>query len=395
MDKKRIKRSVVTCAVLVGLTVSPQAQAGWLSDRWDDIKESITDVRDSFQKEMDRFKDRIKDEIERVGDDISDGIESGAVKLLGLGDAGKGADYIIGVLLNADKLGLDGHNVFKLLMKAMKEENIITDDIMIAMMKNDNMISLIGKIINGADTNEEKQARATEFFNLAMERMLPIMMDPNFDINVINEIPTEAFVMFSSLGSIESNDDSLEKAWEVMLKNSMSDPQAAGTMFGLLTQISPAYQKAMMDFMFLAIDAEGVQHIAQSVNFNQAMIEGFAAMMESNPQAAQQLLQGLMPMLLTFDERGKMTGMTPYGLRFMTVLGTKMMTCQDPAATALGMAFGQMMPGIIPPSIIEDVACIELKMQITLHYSMLEQLLTEIVIMIRYLTLWIQHHSQH
>ncbi|SFV67619.1 OmpA-like transmembrane domain protein [hydrothermal vent metagenome] len=336
MDKRRIKRSVVTCAVLLGLTITPQAHAGWFSDRWDDIEDRITNVRDNI--------------IDKVEDVVGDALEDSVVYLLNHG-AGKGADYLIGLMLKLD--GLNGNVIFDLMVKVMKDDRIITDDVLLAMMKNDNMIRLIGKLISEADTQE----RATEFFNLSMQRMLPIMMDPNFDINIIYQIPTEAYVMFSSLGSLEDNDDALEKAWEVMLKNSMSDPQAAGTMFGMLGQLTPEYQKSMMDFMFLGIDGSGQEHFAQSVNFNQAMIEGFAIMMEANPQAAQQLLGGLMPMLLTFDELGNMTGMTPYGMRFMTVLGTKMMTCRDASAYTLGMAFGQMMPGVIPPAINEQYAC--------------------------------------
>ncbi|NOR54597.1 MAG: hypothetical protein GQ531_00165 [Sulfurovum sp.] len=337
MDKRRsVKRSVVTCAVLVGLTVSPQAQAGWFSDRWDDIVDSITEVQETI--------------VDTVEDVVGGALEDGVVFLLENG-AGKGADYIFGLLLKLP--GLDGDITFDLMVKIMKNDSIITDDILISMMKNDSMISLIGKLIEEKDT----QARATEFFNLSMQRMMPIMMDPNFDISIISEIPTEAYVMFSSLGSVSNNDDALERAWEGMLELAMSDPQTAGTMFALLGQVSPEYQKAMLDFMFLALDAEGVEHIAESYNFNQAMIEGLATMMASDPEATMALFQGLMPMLMTFDEAGNMTGMAPYGERFMTVLGTKMMTCGNESAIALGMAFGQMMPGMIPPSITNMEAC--------------------------------------
>ncbi len=341
MKKEGIKGSVVAAALVLGLVTAPTpVKAGWLSDTWD-----------SFTDRVENLFDEAQDAVEDVIDDvILQPVEDGIVYLLEHG-AGKGADYLIGLMLQLDSL--DGHVAFGLMVDLMQNKNIITDDILIAMMKNENMVSLIGKLIAEEDT----QARAEEFFTVAMQRMLPIMMDPSFDVNIISEIPTEAFVMFSSLGSIEDNDDALEKAWEGMLKSAMSDPQTAGRMFELLGKVSPAYKKAMLDFMFLAIDANGIQHIAQSVNFNQAMIEGFATMMENDPQAAQQLLQGLMPMLLTFDDQGNMTGMTPYGARFMTVLGTKMITCQDPAATALGMAFGQMMPGVVPPAINEDYAC--------------------------------------
>lgn len=344
MRKEGIKGSVVAAALVLGLVAAPTpANAGWLSDTWDSFTDKVENL-------FDDAKDAVDDVIDGAKDTVEDAVEDGIVYLLEHG-AGKGADYLIGLMLQLD--GLDGHVVYNLMLKLMADDKIITDDILIAMMKNENMISLIGKLIAEKDTQE----RATKFFNLSMQRMLPIMMDPSFDVNIISEIPTEAFVMFSSLGSIEDNDDALEKAWEGMLKSAMSDPQTAGTMFNLLGQVSPAYKKAMLDFMFLAIDANGIQHIAQSVNFNQAMIEGFATMMENNPVAAQELLKGLMPMLLTFDEMGNMTGMTPYGMRFMTVLGTKMMVCHDPAATALGMAFGKMMPGVIPPAINEDYAC--------------------------------------
>jgi len=336
MDKKRIKRSAVTCAVLLGLTITPQAHAGWFSDRWDKIEDKITSIRDKI--------------VDKVEDKVGGALEDGVIYLLNHG-AGKNADYLIGLMLKLDSK--DGHVVFDLMVKIMKDDNIITDDVLLAMMKNEHMINLIAKLINRADTQE----RSVEFFNLSMKRMLPIMMDPNFDINIINKIPTNAFVMFSNLGALETNDDALEKAWEVMLKNSMSDPQTAGAMFNMLGQLTPQYQKAMMDFMFLAIDGSGQQHVAQSVNFNQAMIEGFAIMMQNDPQAAQQLLQGLMPMLLTFDDQGNMTGMTPYGMRFMTVLGTKMKKCGNESAIVLGTAFAQMMPGIVALVINEPVAC--------------------------------------
>jgi len=336
MQDNRIKRSVVACAVVLGLTVTPQAHAGWFSDRWADIKDSIDDV-----------KEQIVDSIE---DTVGDALEDSVVFLLKNG-AGKNADYLIGLMLKLD--GLDGDIIFDLMVKLMQDDSIITDDVLLAMMQNENMISLIGKIIAEKDT----QARANTFFSVSMNRMLPIMMEPNFDINIIYNVPKEAFVMFSNLGATASNDDALERAWEGMLKESMGNPQTAGLLFNILGQLTPQYQKAMMDFMFLGIDGSGQQHIAQSVNFNQAMIEGFAKMMAENPEAAQQLLQGLMPMLLTFDDQGNMTGMTPYGQRFMTVLGTKMMTCGNEAAIALGTAFGQMMPGVIPPAINEQVAC--------------------------------------
>jgi len=339
MDKGRIKRSVVTCAVLVGLSVSPQAQAGWFSDRWEDITDSIEEIGDS-----------INEAIDDAVDDVVAVVEDGIVYLLENG-AGRGADYLIGLMLQLDQL--DGHIVYDLLIKIMADKNIISDDILLAMMQNDNMIALIEKVINAGDT----QARATEFFNLSIERMMPIMMDPNFDMNIIDNIPTDAYVMFSNLGSMADNDDALEKAWEGLLKNSMSNPQSAAGMFNILFKLSPQDQKSMMDFMFLAIDANGNEHVAQSVNFNQAMIEGLAIMMASDPEATMALFGQLMPILMTFDDQGNMTGMTPYGMRFMTVLGTKMMTCGDASAIALGTALGQMMPGIVPPSINETIAC--------------------------------------
>lgn len=316
--------------------MTPQAHAGWFSDRWSDIKEKVKDVREDI--------------VDSVKDVVGGALEKSVVYLLKKGK-GKCADYLIGLML---KLNLcDGSLAVNIMGKIMQDPNIITDDILLKMMKNKSMISLMGKLIAEKDT----QARSTGFFNLSMQRMLPIMMDPNFDINIIYEIRTEAFVIFSNLGAMADNDDALEKPWEVMLRYSMSNPQTAGAMFGMLGQLTPQYQQAMMNFMFLGIDGSGKEHFAQSINFNQAMIEGFATMMESNPEVAGQLLQGLMPMLLTFDDQGNMTGMTPYGFRFMTVLGTKMMTCGNESATALGMACGQMMPGVIPPAFNELAAC--------------------------------------
>jgi len=347
MDKRRIKRSVVTCAVLVGLSVSPQAQAGWLSDRWDDFTDSIDKIVDDVKDYVD---DKVVDPFEDL---IGDALEDAVVFALQQG-AGKGADYMIGLFLKLD--GLDGHIIFDLMVKLMADDRIITDEIMMEMMYNPNMVGLIEKSISAANSDAEKMKSANEFFAVSVERFMPILTEGQIKID-IDKIPASVFYMFSNLGSVENNNDGLELAWENVLRQSMSSGEAAQAFFGMLMQLKPQYQKAMMDFMFLGKigDAEGTPvHTAESVNFIQAMVEGMIQGMEAgtlSQEALGGLVQSLMPMLATFDAQGNMTGMTPYGERFFTVVASKAFTCQDPYAGQ----FAQMMAGMMPPGMILPV----------------------------------------
>jgi len=339
MHKRRIKRSVVTAAVLVGLSVSPQAQAGWLSDRWEDFTDSITDI-----------KEQIEDVVEDVVEEITETAEESVIFLLQHG-AGRGADYLMGLLFQLPMA--DGHVVFDLLLELMGNDDIITDEIMVEMMYNPNMVGLIEKSISAANTDAEKQERAEKFFALAVERFMPILMAGEIQID-IDRIPSSAIAMFSNLGSVENNDDGLEKAWENMFRSAMSSGPAAQAFFGLLMQLDPAYQKAMMDFMFLGKTGDGQFHTAESVNFIQAMVEGMMTGLNEGTMTQEDLgmlVQSLMPILATFDDLGNMTGMTDYGMRFFTVVASKAMTCQDPAAGQ----FAQMMAGMMPPGMILPV----------------------------------------
>ncbi len=339
MDKRRIKRSVVTCAVLVGLSVSPQAQAGFFSD-----------ILDGFNNTFEEIKNGIEEVVDDVVGEVTEVFEESVVFLLQNG-VGKGADYLIGLMLQLD--GLDGKVIFDLLVELMKNDQIITDEIMIEMIYNESMVGLIEKSISAANTDLEKQQRAEEFFAVAVERFMPILMAGEIQIDV-DKIPSSAIAMFSNLGTVDSNNDGLEKAWEDMFRLAMSSGPGAQAFFGLLMQLDPAYQQAMMDFMFLAKTGDGQFHTAESMNFIQAMVEGMMNGLNAGTMTQEDLgmlVQSLMPILATFDAQGNMTGMTPYGERFFTVVASKAMTCQDPAAGQ----FAQMMMGMMPPGMILPV----------------------------------------
>jgi len=340
MDKGRIKRSVVTCAVLVGLSVSPQAQAGWLSDRWNDFTESIDDV---IEEVKDFVDDKIIDPFEDL---VGDALEDAVVFALQNG-AGKGADYLIELLLKLPML--DGEKIFNLLVDLMENKSIITDQIMMEMMYNSSMVGIIESSI-GAASDAEQQERAEEFFAVAVARFMPILVEGKVEIN-IDKIPASVFYMFSNLGTTESNTDGLELAWENMLRSAMSSGEAAQAFFGMLMQVDPLYQKAMLDFMFLGNTGNGLVHHAQSVNFIQAMVEGMMNGLNSgtmSQEALGGLVQNLMPILAIFDAQGNMTGMTPYGERFFATVATKAMICQNPQAGQ----FAQMMMGMLPPGMV-------------------------------------------
>ena len=338
--RKEIKRSVVAATLLVGLIATPpQANAGFFGDIWKGIKHGINEVKETVESVVDN-----------VVDTAQDAVEDSVIFLLKNG-AGKGADYLIGLMLKLDKLNLANGPILNLMIELIENDNIITDDIFMEMMYNKNMVSMIDHIIEG------KNSRAERFFRASSERMMPIMMKEGFSVDV-NKLPSKLITLFSDLRSTESTTDGLEKVWEELLKSAMSNTQSANAMFGILMGLAPEHQHAMMEFMFLAKTADGQYHTAESVNFNQAMIEGFAVAMQDDPQGAMALFQQLMPLLATFDAQGNMTGMTPFGQRFFTVLGTKAQTCDDPSALALMEGLGTMMPqGTVLPVVTNDEAC--------------------------------------
>ena len=347
MEKRKIKHSVVTAAILVGLVASPRAEAGFLSDLWGNFTTQIDEAKDKI---VDVFVDPVVDVVEDIGQAVGDVVEDGVVFLLENG-AGKGADYLIGLMLQLDTLNLTNDFIHDLLVKLIKNDGIITDEILMAMLYNSSMISLMDNVI------EDDQGRAIELFDAAVARMLPLMTKPGFTIDV-NALPSRLITLFSDFRTVGSTTDMLEKSWESLLKQAMSSPAYAGAMFGILTKLEPAHQQAMLDFMFLGKTSDGAFHTAESVNLNQAMIEGFVVMMSSNQQAAMTLFQQLFPILATFDASGNMTGMTPYGERFFTVLGSKAMTCNDASANALLQALGQMMPqGMVLPAVTNTEVC--------------------------------------
>jgi hypothetical protein len=335
----------VTAALVLGLVAAPtNAQAGWLSDIWNNFTDTVENVFDNVQ-------DTVENVVEEV---VLEPLEDTVIFLLRQG-AGKGADYLIGLMLQLE--GLDGHIVFDLLIELIENEDIITDDILVEMIYNKNMVSLIAKTINAADTQEERLERAARFFAVSAERFMPILTEGRISIDV-ERIPLQAIVMFSDLGTVGSTTDGLEKSWEDLLRMTMGDPENANALMDLLMGLKPEHQKAMLEYMFLSKIGDGAEHTAQSVNFNQAMIEGFASMMESAPQDAMALFSRMMPMMANFDASGNMTGMTPYGMRFFTVLATKAMTCDDPSALALMNGLSGMLPmGTVLPAVTDTEVC--------------------------------------
>ena len=336
MNRRRIKRSVVTAAVLVGLSVSSQAQAGWFSNEWDSYADSIETMKAEAP-------------VEAKVEASSSFLEKVVIYLLRNG-AGKGADYLIGLLLQLEFL--DGHVLFDLMMELMANDEVMTDTIMVEMMYSESMVSLIGKSIASANTDAEKQARGTEFFNLAVQRFMPILIKGEIQVD-IDALPSSVIAMFSNFGSIESNDDGMEMDWEGLYRSAMSSDASASAFFGLLMQLEPHYQLSMMNYMFLGVTGDEAVHTAESVNTIQAMVEGMMTGLNEGTlshEALMGLVTNLMPILATFDEGGNMTGLTPYGERFFTVVATKAQMCGDEAAVQFaGMLAGMMPEGMTLP----------------------------------------------
>jgi len=308
------KKSIIKIMICSAIFTASPLQAGWFSDNWNSIQESIFGIRVTLQ-------DQISEEIKANGYNESNIIEILKKNI----DKVEALDFVNALIfLGTQNDTINEKAMFNLLKSMMDTKNLVTGDIISQMLYNTNMMSVVDNVLQG---NQEERVRKTrDLFDVSIKRMIEISFTDEIKISTPKVSPL-AINIFGNLGRINDNSDGLEKSWENFFRFSMSDIKTATAFFKILSGLDGTDKKeALLNFMVLGVDSFNQLHTSEGINFIIAVIEGISQLNPNNTEAIS-LLDNWMQIFTEFNIDGQIKTFTPIGERVMKILALRALEC--------------------------------------------------------------------